>query len=628
MASSKTDILTPQADKVLTSYRHSKDAFQTSIEYSEKAMRYVNNESWDSATVSDAKKHKKPTLKYNIIIPILSTLQGNEQLNKRKARIKPQGFGDTEVADIMNGRWGALNDEQDIEEKVQVAFMDALISRMGGWIQRDFTLSKEGYLDFEYSVLNNMRVWMDPEARASDYELKNARFIVKEGWESLDVIKDKYGLNESEYSDEAKVEWWKALVDVFSRFKDQKHTSDPGYDKENDRYKVLEMQERVSRKVYRVFDGESYFTIDPKAFKAMKEINGAMQILSEEYDTQIHYTTIIPFFENAVVLDEPSPSPVGNFDVFPVFSYNYNIQVNEQTSLVDLLIDIQDDINKGKSQARDYVTQLLSGGLFIDKREKEAIKQLRKRGNQPNQVYELNNMGIMPQRIAPGQIPPDIFNNTENSMQYAQRVSLINEAMKGEAGRSGESGVLFEKKIERAASAINPYYKNVSNLRKAIAKDFVDHFSYVYAEDDRVINIKNNEGKYEESLINLNMAGKVLNDVKNASLRVELDEGEDNVTAKEEGFERMLALTNVISSVNPQFVDLRTLVASAPIPESDKMVEYIDQQITAQSESAAEQAQIEKTKRMLENQQIQRGMINDEEKLKIEAEKARSQASG
>ena len=621
-------ILTPQADKVKVAYQHSKDSFANSIEYSEKAMRYVNNESWDPSVVADAKKHKKPTLRYNIIIPILSTLQGNEQLNKRKARIKPQGMGDTQIADIMNGRWGALNDEQDIEEKIQTVFLDALISRMGGWIQRDFTLSEEGYLDFEYSVLNNMRVWLDPEARAFDYELKNARYVIKEGWENLDVIRDKYGLKEEDYKNEDKIKWWKALVDTFSRFKDKKHTSDPDYDKENDRYKILEMQERVSKKVYRVFDGEAYFTIDPEAFKAMKEINPSIQILSEEQETKIHVTAIIPYFDDAVVLDEPSPSPVGRFDVFPVFSYNYNIQVNEQTSLVDLLIDIQDDINKGKSQTRDYVTQLLSGGLFIDKREKEAIKQLRKRGNQPNQVYELNNMGIMPQRIAPGQIPPDIFNNTENSMQYAQRVSLINEAMKGESGKSGESGVLFEKKIERAASAINPYYKNVSNRRKSLAKDFVDHFSYIYAEDDRIINIKNPDGKHEQEILNLNMAGKQLNSVKNVSLRVELDEGEDNVTAKEEGFERMLALTNVISQVNPQFVDVRTLVASAPIPESDKMVEFIDQQISAQSESAAEQAQLEKTKAELENQQIQRGIINDEEKLKIEAEKVRKQANG
>ena len=617
----KNSILTPQAEKVIDCYDYSKEAFTKSIEYSEKAMRYVNNESWSDPDVSNATKYKNPTLKYNILIPILSTLQGNEQLNKKRAKIKPTDLNAVDVSDIIQGRWNALNDEQDIEEKIQIAFMDALITRMGGWIQRDFKLTDEGYLDFNYEVINNMRIWLDPETRASDYMLNNTRWVVKEGWESLDVIQDKYGLSDEDYKSEQKLAWWKNLIDTFQRFKDKKYTSDQNYDKENDRYKVLEMQERVSRKLYRVFDGESYYNLTPPQLRELRKTGIDIQVLNELYDDRIHTTTIIPYFDNVVVLDEDSPSPVGNFDVFPIFSYNYNLQVSEQTSLVDLLIDIQDDVNKGKSQTRDYVTQLLSGGVFIDKREKEAIKQLRKRGNMPNQVYELNNMALMPQRIAPGQIPPDIFTNTENSVQYAQRVSLINEAMKGETGRSGESGVLFQKKIERAAAAINPYFKNVSNLRKAIAKDFVDHFSYVYAEEDRVIAVKNQQNVYQESIINLNMAGQTLNNVTNLSLRVELDEGEDNVTAKEEGFERMLALTNVISQVNPAFVDIRTLVASAPIPESDKMVEYIDSQMEAQSQAAGEQKQIEETKQNLENMKVQRGILNDEEKLRIEAQK-------
>ena len=180
-----------------------------------------------------------------------------------------------------------------------------------------------------------------------------------------------------------------------------------------------------------------------------------------EFDKDvIHLTTIIPFFGDLVVKDEQVKQNTANFDCFPVWSYNYNVQVNEQTSLVDLLIDIQDDVNKAKSQARDYVTQILSGGVFIDKREKETIKALRQKGNQPNMVYELNNPAIMPQKMPPSTIPPDVLANSENSVAFAQRVSLVSEAMKGETARSGESGVLFEQKVQRAAAAINPYFKN------------------------------------------------------------------------------------------------------------------------------------------------------------------------
>ena len=136
----KTSILTPQAEKVIDCYDFSKEAFTQSIEYSEKAMRYVNNESWSSSDVSNATKYKKPTLKYNIIIPIISTLQGNEQLNKKRAKIKPTDLNAVEVADIIQGRWNALNDEQEIEEKIQIAFTDALITRMGGGFRETLDL--------------------------------------------------------------------------------------------------------------------------------------------------------------------------------------------------------------------------------------------------------------------------------------------------------------------------------------------------------------------------------------------------------------------------------------------------------------------------------------------------------
>jgi hypothetical protein len=350
-------------------------------------------------------------------------------------------------------------------------------------------------------------------------------------------------------------------------------------------------------------------------------------MLQEFNEDKIHMTTIIPYFKNLLVKDEDIEQPMPSFDVFPVWSYNYNVQVNEQTSLVDLLLDIQDDVNKAKSQVRDYVTQILSGGVFIDKREKETIKALKEKGNQPNMVYELNNPAIMPQKMPPSSLPPDIMLNAENSVAFAQRVSLVSEAMKGETARSGESGVLFEQKVQRAAAAINPYFKNLSRLRKVLAKDFVDNFSHIYSEKDRVLNVKQ-ESEFSQMIINLSYASEVFNDVRNPSLYVELDEGESNVTNIEENFNKMLALSNMIGQINPALVDVRTLVESAPIAGADRFVEFIDQTMQAQqeaqmgeSEDAQQQSDIEKTKGLLENMKVERGMVNDEEKLRLEEKK-------
>ena len=614
-------VLSKQADKVLKCWKFSRDSFEKAREESEKAVRYLNGDTFTSTEVTNATKYKKPLLKYNIITPIISTLVGNEQLNRKIASFKPNTVESVQTADILQSRWRALVDEQDIEDKLQIAFIDALTTKLGGWIQRSWEINEEGYLDFKYEVVNNFRVYIDPETRANDYELQHCRWIIKEGWEPLDVLSEKYSFDPYDLKTERSSDWWYTLSQTIRRMTDKVYSTNlENYDKVNDRYRILEMQERLTTKMVNVFDGVDYMIMTRKDYNKLRKENPSLMMVNEFNKDQMHVTTIVPYFKNLVVQDEIVEQPTANFDVFPIWSYNYNVQVNEQTSLVDHLLDIQDDVNKAKSQIRDYVTQILSGGIFIDKREKETIKALKEKGNQPNMVYELNNPAIVPQRLSPSSLPPDILMNAENSVHFAQRVSLISEAMKGETARSGESGVLFEQKVQRAAAAINPYFRNLSRLRKVMAKDFVDNFAFVYAETDRVIRVKEGD-VFNEMIINLSVGSKMLNDVRNPSIYVELDEGESNITQKEENFNKMLALSNLIGQINPSLVDIRTIVTSSPIPGAEKFVEYIDQTMQMQSEAAQQQNELENTKKVLDNVKIERGMVTDEEKLRLDANK-------
>jgi hypothetical protein len=139
---------------------------------------------------------------------------------------------------------------------------------------------------------------------------------------------------------------------------------------------------------------------------------------------------------------------------------------------------------------------------------------------------------------------------------------------------------------------------------------------------------KTPDNAFIETIVNLNVAGQTINDVSNPSLFVEMEEATDNVTQKEDNFEKMLALINVISQINPSFVDIRTLIANAPVVGVEKMLEYIDQAMQSQAQASQEAAQLESTKANLENQKIERGMINDEQKLRIEQEKVNKSGKG
>ena len=133
--------------------------------------------------------------------------------------------------------------------------------------------------------------------------------------------------------------------------------------------------------------------------------------------------------------------------------------------MVYLLMDPQDDINKGKSQFRDFVGKSIGAGKVIHgSHEKELYEEMTRKGNQPGQIYIAKNPNTKITDLAPTFTSPDAMNNTIDSLMHGDRITQSTAAMRGESEKSGESGKLFAKKVDRAAAAINPYYKNISNL--------------------------------------------------------------------------------------------------------------------------------------------------------------------
>lgn len=105
-------------DKIRTIYNYAIDAYEESTEYTEEAVRFVNNKQWSDNEIALARKHNKPLLKYNILANIIAILVGNEQMNRKRAKVKA-GASDKvsyNMAAIIQGRWNLLNDEQGIEE--------------------------------------------------------------------------------------------------------------------------------------------------------------------------------------------------------------------------------------------------------------------------------------------------------------------------------------------------------------------------------------------------------------------------------------------------------------------------------------------------------------------------------
>ena len=613
----------PRVEKILRLRRHSFDAFKSARQSSEKAMRYINNIQWSDLDKAQCKKLKKPYLTYNIMIPIIAALKGHEELMRRRPKIKAVGTEEYHIADILQGRMNAIMNEQDYTEKRLLIFVDALATRMGGWIQRDVVPNELGYLDFHYSVPNNMRIYLDPETM--QYDLSDCGWLIKEGWYSLEEIKEKWGIDKNQTYKEEDLKFWEKVINSIKQMTSSSYSNDDHYDKYNDKYRVYEMQERVEQPCYILFDGSEYVYVFKEEYEKEKESYAGFDIVKSDTKKRIKLTTVCPYFEDVVLEDSFSKLPTNNFDVFPAWCYNFNMQKSETTSLGELLIDPQDDLNVSMSQIREFITQSISSAMFIP-RDKKLAEDVRKHGNAAGNVYDIKSKDHMPMRSTPENLQQEIFSSPQSSISLIGTISGVQEAFLGREGKSSESGALREKKVESAAAAINDFFHNLWLMDLLIVKDFVDLFPYAYSEKDRVIRIKQAKGVFTEQIVNLELGGEILNNVENLSLYVEIDQGQDSVSVKEDAFEKWLALANVLAGISPELVDVRGLVDKAPIPDVDTWINHIDkvlQQEGVESDRAKNLAEVKET---LETIKVERDMVLDSERVKIEAKKAEKES--
>lgn len=615
------------AQKVMEAWEYSKSEFRTARTKSQESYRYINNDQWDDAVKAEAQKNKKPVLTYNVLMPTVLIMIGNEQLAKRQGRIRPRRMTEPHrsAIEIARQRWNAVVDRENLEEKIQTAFFDALTTRMGGWIERSFAVNDEGYLEYRYDVAENMLIHPDPELKVNDWELSKCRWLITEAWRSLDWVKSEFDLDTELVEREEKQPWWQKLYDSVRKFanSDYDYTKSPYFDKRNDRFMVLEMQERRFRKMTTVWDPDTgeYFLMEPSDYQQVRQNNPRLERMKDTTREHIHLTTVLPYFDYAVARDEPARDPIPNFNLMPLYSFaKTNLKAVEAVSMIDLLKDAQDDFNKHKSQTRDFLTQHLSANTFIHHHEKEAIEKLQKEGNQPSGPIPLKNPQNQPFRMAPESLNPQLFVNVQDSMQFFDRISMTNQAMRGEMGKSGESGKLFSQKVDRALAAINPYFEAVAQLRKYLLKDYIQHFGWVYSERDRMLEVKNDRGEVDQVLVNLAYSSEVFNDVSEMEAYVELDEGENNRTVKEENFEKLLALTNIIAQIRPELVDVETLLEKAPVEGAQDMVEYVRQVLQGINQAQGQQQQLQMAREILEQAEKETQMENESARTAAEVQ--------
>lgn len=597
--------LSPDVQEVVDIYRETESRWQKSRLSSLENYRFYLNEQWSDEEIADFLNDNRPPIQYNLILPRLHNLIGSEQQNRRSARIRPASAAMREKADTLNGLMNAIWEKEEGEFEFEKMFLDGLICKVPGVMGIYVEPNDYGFLEYRFRCLNPLSVHFDPDYR--DYKLRDCNWVIIEQWMSREQIADTFGdsfmLNRENRS------WW---TDLSSRLGGMFGSGDENsiyYDKDGDRYKVLEMQTRVPDKkiIFADLINGGYVKLTKDEAKLMQG-NTNYAYLTESTGKRIHIKTIIPYL-NEVVVDEPYFINTSLYNVIPYCSIDGSNLKSENSSLVSSLIDPQKNLNKREIQKTSFIDHVINSPIlfsYLDKDTKEAFET---NGNKPGLALMYRDSKNRPSRMSPPPMANDIWNDIADSKDKMNDISGINETARGNSEFAGQSARLFSQMAERTGATLNPYFRNLSKSRKMFAEYFLSTVSQVYGEEDRLVEVMDITGKSEQVVLN-SINGVTLDNFEG---RVILDDAEYSPSRLQQNFQVKMTLAQTMP---PEYVNWSWILKDMELPDIEEQIEYIRMVTGMQADAQAMQQVMSEdqavTQQLLAEKQLMQDTDNKE----------------
>jgi len=597
-------------EKIIKLKDASVGGFTNARKQGKQCAKFMVNDPYSAQEKADAATYGKPLLSYPMIQAKINVLLGNEQLNRRIAKIISAYDIDENMVRLLNDNYQAIVEQDGLERKLVKVLADALIYPTGGWIRRSLVLNDLGYLDFHYELLDSL-LNVHPDPTFKQFDMMDAKYVVIEDWLSLDVIKDTF---EPKSPKEREEDWWMDVIDVVNDL-EERVSADNAY-KRGNLYQVLQLEERrkVKVNIVKLPNVDGFVKLTDKELKKVKDY----EFIKSASDDRIFISTVLPYFDKGKTTglklqDEQYPYPTKRFSVFPCFSFDYNLPKREQTSAIYLLKDVQDRMNKGMNQQVDWVTQALNKNKYIVAHEKDAIDEMKKKGNQPNPIIPLTSMKNMPGQDKDPHIPPEILNDVMTNLSFIDSIFGITPAMEGRSERSGESGVLHEQKVLQSQISTNPFFDNLAQTRELLAKDYVELVPHVYFEENRLLETMGEHGMTFE-MVNLNLGGEIQNDLRTISARAVLDETINTPDRVQKSWEQNVAFMNILIAAGAtlQDIPLDLIIKHSNIRDKEEWISFMKQRQQVHSEALAQQQADAQMSGLVQNAQAMQPQVASE----------------
>lgn len=465
-------------------------------------LNYTKGIQYTAADLKYLQDQQRVPVSWNIVMPKILAWSGLERFSRVSTRVEAVEPSDAKLAQVVNLLMEQDNEVAGAAYEIGAAALNAAIFRYGAvaqWWDRTLTHPQGKY---NIKSLDPRDIWFDLNPSESDFD--KSAYIVYSRWYHPEYLIDTFVEDEKVRKElrerAASILGVKELKSGFV----ERYRSNASITIEGDKnqsslgrmnhrfmgshfndyftdgmFRVVEVHERRTR-TYK-------FILDPFNGSAQIEddkINDREYIqkllvsrgLVDEYGSpdfryidefegdDLWLTIAAPHLSEEVLYEKRYPVQGCGFAIKILPCYNMDPDRVGLRSIVDVLIDPQDLINRDLSSRAFMMNKILnpdiyilSGSLFDEERDMAQLRSQR-----PGRVITVTNPDGV-KHVYPDVSGIQLFTQTaQQAMSLSEMTPGINAALQGRVEYSAESGTLFEQKREMSEAMLRLLTENVS----------------------------------------------------------------------------------------------------------------------------------------------------------------------
>lgn len=561
-----------QLAHVATTYINAMNVWREARENTVKAFKFAEGGYWNWATeaASALKLAGFPTINLNIILPRILRLSGFQRLNRTSVTAIPTqnaGQPDAEIATRLLAWSDTLSCT---DEEVSRAFVHALISRLGGWLETTWDRSID---PLGVPIVTHVNpLYMTPDPAYPLYDHKQARFLIKSFWTTAENVM----LSFPESRDEVTA----ILGDVHSQRMlaeetggswmavggSEEELNDEFVNVKENLFRVIEMQERRKRKQIFAVNQTNNKMVEVESIAMAQEIANRypnIEIGERVIDDIWTITTLGDF-----VLLQEVQNEIQNrqFTIVPVLGYNFG---GKQVSLVEALFGAQEEYEKSRSAGLHKLhTSAASGWQWEEgSLTPEMEKRLEAKGSAPGLLLKYTPGARAPQQIFGAPFDRAEVERAQLALMDADNISAIGRGELGQGEGKGESGVLFQSKIQASNETFTLLMTQLGQTRIQVARNQLALIQKKM-KPGRIVTIVGEESEVAKITVDekLNIG----------QYEIKLIEGVHSPTQR---LRRLMEADMLIQRMPPELVPWHLYISMLDWPDQNKWKEYIAQRL-------------------------------------------------